>query len=75
MIEVFANGRKFTEWTSARVFRSIERIAAEFSLTLVARNSDGERVRLFPGDSVEISVNGSKVISGYVKSFSQRDTA
>lgn len=70
MIEVFANGRKFTEWTTARVVRSIERIAAEFSLTLVARNPDGERVRLFPGDSVEISVNGNKVISGYVDKLS-----
>ena len=36
MIEVFANGRKFSEWTDARVVRSLDHIAAAFSLTLVA---------------------------------------
>ena len=66
MIEVFANGRKFSSWTEARVSRSLDRIAATFSLTLVARSSDGDRVRLFPGDSVTVSVDGVKVINGYV---------
>lgn len=70
MIEVFANGRKFSEWTDARVVRSLDHIAAAFSLTLVARNSDGDRVRLFPGDSVEVAVNGTKVISGFVDRLS-----
>lgn len=70
MIEVFANGRKFSNWTEARVVRSLDRIAAAFSLTLVARSSEGDRVRLFPGDSVSIVVDGVKVISGYVDELS-----
>lgn len=69
MIEVFANGRKFSNWTEARVSRSIDRIAAAFSLTLVTRSSDGERVRLFPGDVVTVSVDGMKVINGFVDDF------
>ena len=70
MIEVFTNGRKFSEWTAARVVRSLDHIAASFSLSLVARNPEGDRVRLFPGDSVEVSVNGTTVISGYVDRLS-----
>lgn len=66
MIEVFANGRKFSNWTEARVSRSLDQIAATFSLTLVARSSDGGRVRLFPGDSVSVAVDGVRVINGYV---------
>ena len=70
MIEVFANGRKFSEWTAPRVNRSLDHIAAAFSLSLVARDAAGERVRLFPGDSVDVSVNGTKVISGFVDQLS-----
>ena len=66
MIDVFANGRKFSEWTEARVQRSLDHIAASFSLSLVAKDPDGGQVRLFPGDSVEVAVNGTTVISGYV---------
>ena len=70
MIEVFANGRKFSEWTDAHVVRSLDHIAAAFSLSLVARNADGNRVLLFPGDSVEIAVNGKRVVSGFVDRLS-----
>lgn len=66
MIEVFANDCKFSEWTEARVVRSLDHIAASFSLSLVAKTSEGDPVRLFPGDSVEVSVNGTTVIRGYV---------
>ena len=75
MIEVFSNGRKFTGWTDARIVRSLDHIAATFSLSLVARNAEGERVRLFPGDSVEVAVNGTKVISGFVDSLSSSFSA
>lgn len=66
MIEVFANGRRFSEWTDARITRSLDHIAATFSLSLAARNAEGDRVRLFPGDAVDIAVNGVDVVSGYV---------
>lgn len=70
MIEVFANGRKFAYWTAASVARSIDHIAATFSLTLVARSENSDNVHLFPGDSVEIAVDGEKVLSGFVDKFS-----
>lgn len=75
MIEVFSNGSKFTGWTDARIVRSLDHIAATFSLSLVARNAEGERVRLFPGDSVEVAVNGTKVISGFVDRLSSSFSA
>lgn len=70
MIEVFANGRKFSYWTGASVSRSIDHIAAAFSLTLVAKSESGDDVSIFPGDSVEIAVDGEKVISGYADKLS-----
>ena len=70
MIEVFANGRKFSKWTGARVARSLDYIAASFLLSLVAKGPAGDRVRLFPGDSVEVAVNGTAVISGFVDRLS-----
>ena len=70
MIEVFANGRKFSYWTDARVSRSLDHIAASFSLSLIAKKDDDDPVRLFPGDSVEISVDGTKVLRGYVDRLS-----
>lgn len=70
MIEVFANGRKFSYWTAASVSRSIDHIASKFSLTLVAKSENGDNVHLFPGDSVEISVDGERVLSGFTDKFS-----
>lgn len=70
MIEVFANGRKFSYWTGAKISRSLDHISASFSLNLVARDPIGNVVKLFPGDSVEIAVDGTTVIKGYVEKFS-----
>lgn len=75
MIEVFANRRKFSEWTAARISRSLDHIAASFSLSLVAKSSDGDRIRLFPGDSVDVSVNGTTVVSGFIDSLSSSFSA
>jgi len=70
MIEVFANGRKFSYWTSAKINRSLDHIAATFNLNVIAVDKSGNPVKLFPGDSVEIAVNGNTVIRGYVEKFS-----
>ncbi len=70
MIEVFANGQKFSYWTSARISRSLDHIAAGFSLNIVAKDPLGNLVKLFPGDSVEIAVDGVTVVKGYVEKFS-----
>ncbi len=66
MIEVVANGRKFTGWTSANISRSLSNIAAGFSLQLVGHDVEGSLIRLFPGDSVEVFADGVKVIDGYI---------
>lgn len=70
MIEVFANGMKFKYWTGVKISRSLDHIASGFSLSIVARDSIGNTVKLFPGDSVEIALNGTTVIKGYVEKFS-----
>lgn len=70
MIEVFANGRKFSYWTAARVSRPLDHISASFSLNLAAKSENSDNVRLFPGDSVEIAVDGEKVLSGFTDKFS-----
>ena len=70
MIEVFANGRKFSYWTGARVSLLIDYIAAAFSLTLVAKSENGDNVHIFPGDSVDIAVDDEKILSGYADKFS-----
>lgn len=70
MIEVFANGRKFSEWTGARISRPLDHIASSFSLSLVAGKSNSDPIGLFPGDSVDVAVNGTPVVSGYVDRLS-----
>ena len=70
MIDVYANGQKFSYWTGAKISRSLDHIAASFSLNIVARDSVGNAVKLFPGDSVEIKVDGITVIKGFVEKLS-----
>lgn len=70
MIEVFANGKRFSNWTGVNIRRSLDNIAASFSLSLASSDQDAQTVGLFPGDSVEVSVNGEKAIKGYVDKLS-----
>lgn len=66
MIEVFANGLKFNAWTSVSVTRGLGNIAAGFSLRLSNHDAQGERVRLFSGDLVEIDIDGIGAVKGFV---------
>ena len=70
MIEVFANGKLFKDWTAANVSRSLSNIAAGFSLTLTTSDTSGGRVQLWPGDAVKIRVDGIDVLDGYVNRVS-----
>lgn len=70
MIEVFANGMKFSMWTSATVSRSVGNIAASFSLSVSYRDLDGGKLQLFPGDLIEIDVDKIPVIKGFVVNIS-----
>lgn len=66
MIEVFANGLKFGAWTSVSVTRGLGNIAAAFQLRLANHDAQGERVRLFSGDLVEIDIDGIGAVKGFV---------
>lgn len=66
MIEVFSNGLKFDHWTVVSVTRGLGNIAGSFDLQLVNQNGQGERVRLFSGDLVEVDLDGVCVIKGFV---------
>jgi prophage tail gpP-like protein len=66
MIEVFSNGLKFAYWTGVSVTRSLGNIAGAFNLQLISQNGQGQRVRLFSGDLVEIDLDGVRVLKGFV---------
>lgn len=66
MIEVFSNGLKFGYWTGVSVTRSLGNIAGSFNLQLVSQNGQGQRVRLFSGDLVEVDLDGVGVLKGFV---------
>lgn len=66
MIEVFSNGMKFDAWTSVGITRSLGNIAAGFNLRLMNHDANGQRVRLFSGDLVEIDIDGVGAVKGFV---------
>lgn len=66
MIEVFSNGLKFSYWTDASITRSLSNIAAGFQLSLVNQNGQGNRIRFFSGDLIEIDIDGIGAIKGFV---------
>lgn len=66
MIEVFSNGIKFDYWTSVSITRTLGNIAAGFRLTLANRDSQGNRIRLFSGDLVEIDLDGIGALKGFI---------
>ena len=70
VIEVFSNGKRFANWTGARIRRSIDSIAGEFSLEIAWNESDLSSLGLFPGDAVEIFVDRQKVLAGFVEEIS-----
>ncbi len=69
MIDVYANGKKFSGWLSARLGFSLDHIAATFSLSL-APLGDLEGLGIFPGDSCEVFCDGERVIDGFVDRLS-----
>lgn len=70
-IALLVNGHKFTGWKTARVTRGIEAVAGSFSLSLTERQANSDRViEVDEGDVCEVSVDGEKLITGYVDSRS-----
>ena len=66
MIEVFANGIKFDYWTDVTISRSLGNIAAGFRLNLTNQDAQGNRIRLFSGDLVEIDLDGIGAVKGFL---------
>lgn len=67
MITLRVNGKVFTDFTSARVIRSIETLSGAFSLESTSNTSN-----LFPikiGDSVQVLADDSVIVTGYVENL------
>lgn len=66
-VEMFANGKIYSGWTSCKITRSIKAIAGSFSLT-VSNNwaSKSKGWILSPLDEVVIYIDSKKVITGYI---------
>lgn len=69
MIEVYSNGKVFSNWLSASVTRSLDRIAGAFSLS-VCPTGGLDSFGIFAGDSVEIRIDGKACLSGFVDKVS-----
>lgn len=70
MIEVLCNGKTFTGFSSVNVVKAIDSFSASYSLSVFKRMEevkDGNffLVPIFPGDEVEILLDGVSVIKGY----------
>lgn len=70
MIEIYCNGRKFSYWTEVNISRSLDKIAAGFTANLVTRDMDGNPLRMFPGDRMEVVIDNVTVIDGYIDKIS-----
>lgn len=70
MIEVFSNGRKFSGFSSVSVVKALDSFSATYSLSVFKkRKNDGTDnfflVPIFPGDEIEVRLDGETVIKGY----------
>lgn len=67
-VEVLCNGKAFRGFNSVSIVRSVDQIAATYSLSVFKGGSsiDGPfMIPILPDDSVEVLLDGEKVISGY----------
>lgn len=66
-VEVRCNGKSFRGFNSVNVVRSMDQIAATYSLGVFRETSDAQpfMVPVLPDDSVEVLLDGEVVISGY----------
>lgn len=63
------NGEWQTGWEEIRVTRSIERVPADFDITMTARYPDSPAVTIHPGDSCAVYIGADLVITGYVDRY------
>lgn len=65
------NGRRYDGWKDVRVTRGIESIAGRFELAVSERWAGESKWPIFEEDECTISLDGGRVITGYVDSRSQ----
>ena len=65
-LELFCNGNKFSGFNSVNVVRSLDQIAATYSLSVFQDYSDASMiVPIFPDDEVRLEVDGDVLLEGY----------
>src|SRR5262245_13445248 len=69
------NGTTIAGWTTVRVTRGIERMPADFDISLTERFIDGSTVVAQPGDKCEVFLGSDRVITGYINRFVSTITA
>jgi prophage tail gpP-like protein len=78
LVELVVDGRRYGGWTAVRVTRGVERMAADFDLTVTeAWPGRSEPWAIRPGSACRLLVEGEPLIDGwtddYAPSFSARD--
>jgi prophage tail gpP-like protein len=63
---VTGDGAALTGWTSVRVTRGIERMPADFGISLSERYTDDLAVSVSPGDAFQLLLGSDVVMTGYV---------
>jgi prophage tail gpP-like protein len=70
-VSLAVNGSTVAGWTSVRVTRGMERIPADFDISLTERYPDTADVVVSEGDPCVLSIDDDAVITGYVDRVSE----
>jgi prophage tail gpP-like protein len=65
-------GQSIAGWTSIRVTRGMERIPADFSISMTERYPNVADVTVMEGDPCTVTIGGDTVITGYVDRVSEQ---
>ena len=65
MIEVRANGKKYSGWENPRITKSLDKFAADFSLGITPQDYVYFPIGILAGDLVEIYLDETLVFKGY----------
>lgn len=65
MIEIRCNGNVVKGFTSASITKSLDQISASYNLGVFKDGDDSAWIPIFPGDEVDVAIDGEVVISGY----------
>ena len=69
-LKLTVDGRDYEGWQSISITRGIDRIAGAFRLSVSDRWKDGgDDWSVLPGAACVVSIDGAKVLSGFVDSF------